>query len=85
MPPHRAPLEAAARHAIDCLESLPERPVRAKWLNAPYDSGYAFIRHPEEQRAAMSHRAAYLTHDAEARDQIDWNPEWSRRARGFST
>jgi glutamate/tyrosine decarboxylase-like PLP-dependent enzyme len=33
----------------------------------------------------MSHRAAYLTHDEEARDQIDWNPEWSRRARGFPT
>jgi glutamate/tyrosine decarboxylase-like PLP-dependent enzyme len=33
----------------------------------------------------MSHRAAYLTHDTEARDQIDWNPEWSRRARGFAT
>ena len=25
------------------------------------------------------------THDFEARDQIDWNPEWSRRARGFPT
>jgi glutamate/tyrosine decarboxylase-like PLP-dependent enzyme len=33
----------------------------------------------------MSHRAAYLVHDADARDQIDWNPEWSRRARGFPT
>lgn len=56
-----------------------------KWLNVPYDSGYAFIAHPEPHRAALSHRAAYLTHDAEMRDQIDWNPEWSRRARGFST
>jgi glutamate/tyrosine decarboxylase-like PLP-dependent enzyme len=26
-----------------------------------------------------------LTFDADARDQIDWNPEWSRRARGFPT
>jgi glutamate/tyrosine decarboxylase-like PLP-dependent enzyme len=33
----------------------------------------------------MSHRASYLTHDAQARDQIDWNPEWSRRTRGFPT
>jgi glutamate/tyrosine decarboxylase-like PLP-dependent enzyme len=33
----------------------------------------------------MSYRAAYLTHDAEARDEMDWNPEWSRRARGFPT
>ena len=30
----------------------------------------------------MSHRASYLTHAEEARDQIDWNPEWSRRGRG---
>jgi glutamate/tyrosine decarboxylase-like PLP-dependent enzyme len=56
-----------------------------KWLNVPYDSGYAFIAHPEPHRASMSHRAVYLTHDAEMRDQMDWNPEWSRRARGFST
>ena len=33
----------------------------------------------------MSQRASYLTHDSDARDQIDWNPEWSRRARGFPT
>jgi glutamate/tyrosine decarboxylase-like PLP-dependent enzyme len=56
-----------------------------KWLNVPYDCGYAFIRDAEAHRAAMSYRAAYLTHDAEARDEMDWNPEWSRRARGFPT
>jgi glutamate/tyrosine decarboxylase-like PLP-dependent enzyme len=56
-----------------------------KWLNVPYDSGYAFVAHPRPHRASMSHRAVYLTHDAARRDQIDWNPEWSRRARGFST
>src|SRR5579864_893835 len=56
-----------------------------KWLNVPYDCGYAFIVHPGPHRAAMSYRAPYLTHDADARDQMDWTPEWSRRARGFST
>ncbi|SPE43204.1 Pyridoxal-dependent decarboxylase [Candidatus Sulfopaludibacter sp. SbA3] len=56
-----------------------------KWLNVPYDSGYAFVARPEAHRAAMSHRAPYLVHDQDARDQIDWNPEWSRRARGFAT
>jgi glutamate/tyrosine decarboxylase-like PLP-dependent enzyme len=56
-----------------------------KWLNVPFDCGYAFIADAEAHRASMSHRAAYLVHDAEARDQIDWNPEWSRRARGFPT
>ncbi len=56
-----------------------------KWLNVPFDCGYAFIADAEAHRASMSHRAAYLVHDADARDQIDWNPEWSRRARGFPT
>jgi glutamate/tyrosine decarboxylase-like PLP-dependent enzyme len=56
-----------------------------KWLNVPYDSGYAFVADNNAHRASMSHRAAYLTHDEEARDQIDWNPEWSRRGRGFAT
>jgi glutamate/tyrosine decarboxylase-like PLP-dependent enzyme len=56
-----------------------------KWLNVPFDSGYAFVADPEAHRAAVSHRAAYLTHAEDARDQIDWNPDWSRRARGFST
>ena len=56
-----------------------------KWLNVPYDSGIAFCRHPDSHRAAMSVRASYLEQadpDA-ARDQLDWNPEFSRRARGF--
>jgi glutamate/tyrosine decarboxylase-like PLP-dependent enzyme len=56
-----------------------------KWLNVPYDCGYAFVRDREAHAAAFSHRAAYLTHAADARDQIDWTPEWSRRGRGFAT
>jgi glutamate/tyrosine decarboxylase-like PLP-dependent enzyme len=31
----------------------------------------------------MSHRASYISYSSDARDQADWNPEWSRRARGF--
>ena len=56
-----------------------------KWLNVPYDSGIAFCADPEAHRAAMSVQASYLEQaDAEAaRDQMDWNPEFSRRARGF--
>src|SRR5450631_773562 len=56
-----------------------------KWLNVPYDCGYAFVADPEAHSAAMSHREPYLQRHQEARDQMDWNPEWSRRARGFST
>lgn len=54
-----------------------------KWLNVPFDSGFAFVADPEAHRASLSLRASYLTHAADARDQMDWNPEWSRRARAF--
>jgi glutamate/tyrosine decarboxylase-like PLP-dependent enzyme len=56
-----------------------------KWLNVPYDSGYAFVAHPEHHRAGMEHRASYLAHAEDVRDELDWNPEHSRRARGFAT
>lgn len=56
-----------------------------KWLNVPYDSGYAFVADREAHKASTSARASYLTHADDARDQVDWNPEWSRRARGFAT
>ena len=55
-----------------------------KWLNVPYDSGLVFCAHPEAHRSAMGVHAEYLVHDpGENRDQMDWNPEFSRRARGF--
>jgi glutamate/tyrosine decarboxylase-like PLP-dependent enzyme len=54
-----------------------------KWLNVPFDSGFAFVADSESHRASLSLRAVYLTHAADARDQMDWNPEWSRRARAF--
>lgn len=55
-----------------------------KWLNVPFDSGFVCIRDNEAHRQAMTIEASYLTSaDRAARDQINWNPEWSRRARGF--
>jgi glutamate/tyrosine decarboxylase-like PLP-dependent enzyme len=56
-----------------------------KWLNVPYDCGYAFVADREAHFRSLQHRAAYLDHSDEARDQVDWNPEYSRRARGFAT
>ncbi|MBB5852980.1 pyridoxal phosphate-dependent decarboxylase family protein [Amycolatopsis umgeniensis] len=58
-----------------------------KWLNVPYDSGYAFCAHPESHAAAMSLTAAYLTGqgDGGVRAPSDFVPESSRRARGFAT
>jgi glutamate/tyrosine decarboxylase-like PLP-dependent enzyme len=58
-----------------------------KWLNVPYDSGYAFCAHPEAHAAAMSFTAAYLTGQGASgvRGPSDYVPESSRRARGFAT
>ncbi len=56
-----------------------------KWLNVPYDCGLAFVAHPEAHRAAMAMTADYLVADPDAaRDQMDWTPEFSRRARGLT-
>ncbi len=56
-----------------------------KWLNVPYDSGYAFVSHPDAHRGSMTISASYLIHSTEARDSKDWNPEWSRRGRAVAT
>ena len=50
-----------------------------KWLNVPYDCGIAIIRDREAHSAAMTVSASYIEAQSAARDQIDWNPEWSRR------
>jgi glutamate/tyrosine decarboxylase-like PLP-dependent enzyme len=57
-----------------------------KWLNVPYDSGLVLCAHPESHRAAMTVHAEYLVQDEGAhrtRDELDWVPEFSRRARAF--
>ncbi len=74
------------KHLLKGVESADSWAVDGhKWLNVPYDCGYAFIRDSKAHQAAMSHRASYLTHDSVARDQIDWTPEWSHRGRGLVT
>jgi glutamate/tyrosine decarboxylase-like PLP-dependent enzyme len=56
-----------------------------KWLNVPYDSGYAFVRDAEAHYASQGVHSSYLVQGAGARDEVDWTPEFSRRARGFAT
>jgi glutamate/tyrosine decarboxylase-like PLP-dependent enzyme len=74
------------RHMIDGVAAADSWAMDGhKWLNVPFDCGYAFVADAESHRAAMSVRAPYITAHAEARDEIDWNPEWSRRARGFAS
>lgn len=54
-----------------------------KWLNVPFDCGISVVRDRAAHRAAMTLTASYITAPEDTRNQIDWNPEWSRRARGF--
>jgi glutamate/tyrosine decarboxylase-like PLP-dependent enzyme len=58
-----------------------------KWLNVPYDCGYAFCAHPDAHAAAMSYTASYLTGQGQGglRAPSDYVLESSRRARGFAT
>ena len=56
-----------------------------KWLNVPYDSGLAFVRDGEAHRAAMARSASYLQKSTVDRDNYEWTPEFSRRARGFAS
>ena len=57
-----------------------------KWLNVPYDSALVLCSDVEAHRAAMTISASYLIQDDArvVRDQVDWVPEFSRRARGFA-
>jgi glutamate/tyrosine decarboxylase-like PLP-dependent enzyme len=58
-----------------------------KWLNVPYDCGYAFCAHTEAHVAALTYTASYLTGQVEGRKPGggDLVLESSRRARGFAT
>lgn len=58
-----------------------------KWLNVPYDSGYAFCAHPDVHATSMAYTADYLTGQVAGREfgGGDFVAESSRRARGFAT
>ncbi len=57
-----------------------------KWLQTPYDSGYAIVKNETAHRRAMTITASYLPIAQEGdRDPSHYVPELSRRARGFTT
>lgn len=56
-----------------------------KWLQVPYDSGFAIVRNSDAHRRAMDISASYLSQTpGDGRNPTEYNPELSRRARGFS-
>jgi glutamate/tyrosine decarboxylase-like PLP-dependent enzyme len=57
-----------------------------KWLQTPYDCGYAIVRDASAHRRAMTVQASYLpVTEEQIRDPKEWVPELSRKARGFVT
>jgi glutamate/tyrosine decarboxylase-like PLP-dependent enzyme len=57
-----------------------------KWLQTPYDCGYAIVRDADAHRRAMTTSASYLpAAEEDERDPSHFVPELSRRARGFAS
>ena len=81
-----------AKWLMECVVAHPDLAKCRRLMLATRDaqelysrSGFKPLAHPEHHRAGMEHRASYLVHADDVRDQLDWTPEHSRRARGFAT
>jgi glutamate/tyrosine decarboxylase-like PLP-dependent enzyme len=81
-----AAADPARRHLVDGLGDADSWTTDAhKWLNVPYDSGLSFVRDAAAHHAAMTLGAAYYVETSGGeRDNYNWVPESSRRARGFA-
>jgi glutamate/tyrosine decarboxylase-like PLP-dependent enzyme len=70
------------RHLTRGVERASSWAVDAhKWLNVPYDAGMAIVADPEAHTAAMKVAGPYLVFNRGQRDNTDYVPESSRRAR----
>ena len=80
-----AAVSPQTRHLTDGIESADSVAVDGhKWLNAPYDTGFAFVREPSIHAGAFSSSAAYLGTEALARPVFgNLASEMSRRARAL--
>jgi glutamate/tyrosine decarboxylase-like PLP-dependent enzyme len=79
---------SSLRHHVDGVELADSWGCDGhKWLNVPYDSGYAFCARPEVHATAMAYTASYLSGQEDGRrfGGGDFVLEASRRARGFAT
>jgi glutamate/tyrosine decarboxylase-like PLP-dependent enzyme len=77
--PSAAPLAAGVEGADSVIAD------GHKWLNVPYDCGFAFVRDPELMRGAFSIAGPYLPQGTDERPSFaDYGPEASRRARALA-
>jgi glutamate/tyrosine decarboxylase-like PLP-dependent enzyme len=73
------------RHLVEGIEGAHSVAVDGhKWLNVPYESGFAFVRDPVIHEGAFSATAAYLRTETTDRPVFgNLSPEMSRRARAL--
>ena len=75
------------RHFADGVDQADSWAVDGhKWLQTPYDSGFAIVANREAHARAMQMQSSYLPSGSEEeREPAAYVPELSRRARGFAT
>ena len=75
----------SARQLTDGVERAHSVAADAhKWLNVPYDCGFAFVREPERLQSAFAVGAPYLAFGEDRPNPGFLGPENSRRARAFA-
>jgi len=81
-----ARLSARTAHLVRGVERADSVAVDGhKWLNVPYDSGYAFVSKHDLLARAFRYTADYLPSENDPRPTLGAiGPESSRRARGFA-
>lgn len=80
-----ARLSSRTRHFLDGIERADSIGSDAhKWLNVPYDSGFAFVKQSGPLFAAFSSPAAYLSGSPLGLDFDAYVPKMSRRCRGLA-
>jgi glutamate/tyrosine decarboxylase-like PLP-dependent enzyme len=80
-----AAISPQTKHLVDGIAGADSVAVDGhKWLNVPYESGFAFVRDPVIHAGAFSATAAYLRTEPTARPVFgNLSPEMSRRARAL--
>ena len=78
-----APVTRALTEGVDRADSVISD--GHKWLNVPYDCGFAFVREPSRLARAMNVGAAYLPSPDDPHPNFGFlSPENSRRARALA-